>query len=256
MPMEAIEEAFAAALLDPALPVPAGLKSSGPGHATDRFAVYRNNVAVGLRKALASNFPVVARLVGEAFFAALAHAYAGTRRPASPLLFTYGADFADFIDGFEPARRVPYLADVARLEFARLGAHHAADAGVLAIPALAGLDPAMLEAARLRAHPAAALLASRFPVGSIWLAHQGNTIGAVCGRGPERVLVTRPDIDVGITRLQPAEFNFAQALFAGAAAGEAATLAAGANFDFGRAMVMLTSAGAFSEIMSFSTEIS
>ena len=48
--------------------------------------------------------------------------------PRSPLLAIYGDEFADFIAAFEPARELPYLADVARLEAARTRAYHAADA--------------------------------------------------------------------------------------------------------------------------------
>jgi len=252
----ALQERFAAALLDASLPVPASLTTAGCGSAAERFAVYRNNAAVGLRKALAGNFPVVARLVGEDFFAVLARAYAGVRRPSSPLLFTWGEDFSDFLAGFEPAGAVPYLADIARLEFARLAAYHAADIQALGLPALAGLGPDRLAAARLRPHPAARLVASRFPIAGIWLAHQGEAVGNVAGRGPERVLVTRPDLDVRVTLLGRGELAFAQALLAGAGIGEAAIdAAADADFDFGRAAVVLTTAGAFSDILPSSTEI-
>ena len=69
------EAAFAAALLDPALPSPGGLTTARGVPDEKRFAVYRNNVAVGLRKALATRFRVVERLVGEEFFALMARAY-------------------------------------------------------------------------------------------------------------------------------------------------------------------------------------
>ena len=75
MDLAATQDAFAAALLDPALPVPAGVTSARGKADAKRFAVYRNNVAVGLTRALASRFPVVERLVGEEFFAGMARAY-------------------------------------------------------------------------------------------------------------------------------------------------------------------------------------
>jgi hypothetical protein len=71
------------------------------------------------------------------------------------------------------------------------------------------------------------------------------------------VLVTRPRLDVCVTLLGRGEFAFARALLAGAAIGKAAIdAAADPDFDFGRAAVALTSAGAFSEMLPFSTEIS
>lgn len=243
----ATEAAFAAAILDPALPPPAGLTTARGAPDEKRFAVYRNNVAVGLRKALAARFPVVERLVGEAFFALIARAYIAGARPASPLLFAYGDDFADFIETFAPAASVPYLADVARIEAAVTRAYHAADAAPLAIAQLAALPPERLAETRLAPHPAAAMVRSRFPVGSIWQAHQSETVAPVSAAGGEAVLVARPGFEVGIHILPTRDAGFAAALFAGEMLGDAAAqaLAADPDFDFGGALVGLTGLGAF-----------
>ena len=184
MALAAIQAAFAAALLDPALPVPAGVTSAAGRADAERFAVYRNNVAVGLAKALASNFPVVERLVGEEFFAGMArslHRRDKTRLAAD--LRLWATISLTSSPASQPAAGLPYLADVARLERAWLSAYHAADAGPLGIAALAGLGEAMLAAARLVLHPAAAVVRSRFPVGSIWQAHQSDPVGALTASG-------------------------------------------------------------------------
>ena len=134
-----IQAAFSAALLDPARPVPADVVGIGGTADRKRFAVYRNNVMVGLLDALQARFPVTARLVGEEFFRAMARVYAAARQPRTPLLMHYGDDFPDFIAGFEPAASVPYLADVARVECAWSQAYHAPEASALTVDALAGL---------------------------------------------------------------------------------------------------------------------
>jgi hypothetical protein len=246
MDLSATQAAFAAALLDPELPVPSGLKAD-----PKRFAVYRNNVAVGLRKALASNFPVVEKLVGGEFFAVMARAYIARTRPASPLIFAYGDDFPDFIAGFEPAATVPYLADVARLERAWLDAYHAADAEPLDVAALAGLDEAALATARLKPHPAARLVASAFAAGSIWQAHQEEPIRIVAANGGECVLIARPGFDVTVTVRPRGDAAFAQELLSGATIGDAAArgVATDPAFDFGRAIVGLFTLGAFAALM-------
>ena len=59
--------------------------------------------------------------------------------PTSPLLFEYGRDFPDFIERYEYAQSMPWLADVARIERAWLDAYHAADAEPLAPQALASI---------------------------------------------------------------------------------------------------------------------
>ena len=155
---------FAAALLDPALPAPAGL-------AERRFAVYRNNVTVGLCDALAASFPTVAALVGEDFFYALARDFIRQSPPAGPVLHEYGEGFPAFIAGHAAAGDLPYLPDVARLDWVCLRAYHAADAAPVGIDALAAVPAAALDGLRLSLHPSLALVASDWPVAA------GQTLG-------------------------------------------------------------------------------
>lgn len=86
--------AFDAGLKGAALPP--GVTSTAPDETMRRFAVYRNNVTVSLTEALAKRFPVILRLVGEAFFAAMARTYAESHRPASPVLLEWGKAFRTF----------------------------------------------------------------------------------------------------------------------------------------------------------------
>ena len=248
MALAQIQDAFATALLDPARPVP---DSVGGQRNAARFAVYRNNIAVGLAKALAARFPVTARLVGEDFFRGMARAYMGEARPASPLMFAYGDDFPDFIAGFAPAAELPYLADVARLEALRTRAYHAAEAPPLTVADLAGLvaeeGAEAFSKTLLACHPAAALLTSAYPVGSIWQAHQQAEIEAEVAWQPETVLVTRPDALVLIHVLPADAAAFASALLAGQTLGEAAAagIAVHPAFDFGAALTGLAGLGTF-----------
>jgi hypothetical protein len=247
---------FAAALVDPARPVPAGLTARPGADIGRRLAVYRNNVAVGLVDALAAGFPVTGRLVGEEFFRAMAQAFVAGCKPSSPMMFEYGAGFADFIAGFAPAASLPYLADVATLEAARTAAWHAAEAPALPAAALArrvaDWTGEALLAARVTAHPAARLVASRHPVGSIWAAHQGDDpVPAVDGPWrAETALVTRPAGEVRVRTLEPAAGAFAVALLAGASVGEAgaAALDEDEGFEAGTALVMLADAGAIGDL--------
>ena len=126
------QEQFAAALRDSALPVPEGIAAWNAARPLRRFGVYRNNVVSGLIGAVASRFPVAEKIVGEEFFAGMAYEFICLHPPRSPLLLSYGDGFADFVEAFEPAREIAYLADVIRLEVARGRAYHAADATPLA----------------------------------------------------------------------------------------------------------------------------
>src|SRR5262245_36224371 len=115
MAVQGLQNAFAAALTDPAAPAPAGLTTARGAPDPKRFAVYRNNVVAGLGKALESRFPVTLRLVGGEFFRGMARAFIETNRPRSPLMAEYGDELPAFVEGFPAAASVPYLADVARL---------------------------------------------------------------------------------------------------------------------------------------------
>lgn len=242
--MSEVLDRFAAALVDPAEAVPAGVNGRRAVADGRRFAVYRNNVHVGLVEALLKRYPVVARLVGEEFFRGMARVYVGAHKPASPLLIHYGADFPAFIAGFAPAAGIGYLADVARLESAWLEAYHAADATPLAIAALLALPPERLPELRLRPHPASRLVVSRFPVGSIWSAHRSEPVQPVGHARPETVLLVRPTADVGVTVLPSGDTDFITALLAGKSVAEAAELA-GSETAPAQVLAGLVGLGAF-----------
>lgn len=130
---------FSAAVIDPDAEIPSGLFNPRRLPSRKRFAVYRNNVIVGLIEALQTSFPATCRIVGEEFFRAMARDYVRQEPPTSPILFHYGEHFPGFIADFEPARTVPYLADVARIERACIEAYHSSDQQALGLDALAGI---------------------------------------------------------------------------------------------------------------------
>jgi hypothetical protein len=233
--MDAAGEArFAAALLDPMRPPPDGLRLRHGGDPASRFAIYRNNVAVSLLEALAERFPVTRTLVGDEFFRAMARLYLQDDLPSSRLLHEYGAMFPDFVERFAPARPLPYLAGVARLEAARTFAYHAADAEPLAAAAFGSVAPDAVGRLRLCLHPSVRLLASPWPVLSIWLAHvrgsdaqdQPNPeLGRIDLTRSEAVLIARPRNEVRQWLLPAGGHEFLAAIAAGAPLADAAAQA-------------------------------
>lgn len=243
-------KAFVAALVDPSSPVPKGVTGGRAQVDPLRFAVYRNNVHVGLVEALRKAFPVVERVVGTTFFAAMARAYVGWHKPASPVLLTYGERFPEFISDFAPAARLPYLSDLALLECNWLQSYHAADAPALAMSELANLDELSLAHASLVRHPAARTVNSRYAVGSIWHAQKGDRTGKTDAGKPEVILITRPDAKVEVTVIPRQDARFASCVLAGSTLAAAALKAADADaaFDFGIALTGLVRKGAFTSI--------
>lgn len=242
---------FAAALLDPARPAPAGLTSWNGSDPAQRFAVYRNNVTVSLIDALADTFPVVQALVGVDFFRTMAREFARQSPPASPVLAWYGDEFPAFVAGFAPAAGVPYLADVARLEYARVLAFHAADAAPVAADSVAALlaEPATLPGLAVRFVPACSLLRARWAIASLWAAHQtddaADNLSRIDPATPENALVCRRGLTVEVRALAAGDAAFAAALMAGATLGEAVVRGAGEpGFDLAGALGLLLAAEA------------
>jgi hypothetical protein len=179
-----MEALFAMALLDPDADAPAIVDA-----ASGRFKVYRNNYLITLRNALRSTFTAVERLVGEEFFAALACAFAERHPPRSPIMARYGDAFPAFLETFAPLAEFPYLADVARLEYARVQAYHAADAIGFGLDSEAAITAALEHPARL--HPSASIIASAYPAHSIWQAQVNEDDQVQPDWQPETVLVWR-----------------------------------------------------------------
>ena len=235
------EGEFAAALLDTGHSYPEGLiawNGSDPGK---RFAVYRNNVVSSLVDALADTFPVTCELVGEEFFRAMARVFVAAAPPQSPVLAEYGNAFPEFVADFPPARNVPYLADVARLEMLYLTAYHAADATPLDEAtfrdALSQINA--LPALRLRLHPSTGVLRSAYAACSLWVAHQETLdLATVDPYRAEEVLVVRPLWEVLVVPLRPGAGRFIELLADGAPLGESTLAASREQPDFNLATTL------------------
>ena len=240
---------FAAALLDPALPVPTGLVGPDGEPSQRRFAVYRNNVVVGLTETLNDAFPNVCRIVGSEFFRAMARAYVVSEPPHSPILLDYGAGFPNFIARFEPVAMLPYLSDVARIERAWTEAYHAPEAVPLDPMAFSEIEADRLPQIRLDLHPSVRIVRSPLPALTIWRMniHDGVPGPVNFADGSEDALVVRAGSEVEVRSMPPGGADFLSALAAGESATEATktALAVDNRFDVSANIGGLISAGVF-----------
>lgn len=230
---EQLQDHFAGALLDPDRPVPSAVTSHTARTPQKRFAVYRNNVVAGLIEALRTQFPASESIVGEEFFAGMARVYIETQPPRSPILVTYGDGFPDFIANFAPAADVPYLADVARLEAARVRAYHAADAEPLDPARWQEIDPQALASLQVALHPSVEIVRSAHPVVTIWAMNDGEAeLAAIEDWAGEDAVIARPHLDVTVRKLPAGGAAFLTALVDGASLGDAAQAAASDHPEF------------------------
>jgi hypothetical protein len=220
-------------LLDAGRPVPQALTSHTSRRPQKRFAVYRNNVVVGLVNALRTRFPATERIVGADFFSAMAQLFVTAHPPRSKILSEYGDAFPGFIAQFEPAAELPYLPDVAQLEAARTRAYHAADVEPVLLDALAAIDPAQIGQMRVGLHPSLQIVRSRYPIVTIWAMNSGEAeLGPVDFDAAEDALVVRPQFEVSVRQLPAGGAVFLLALADGATLAEAAAAALDTAHDF------------------------
>jgi hypothetical protein len=143
-----------------------------------RLDIYRNNWRCNLRHALTVSFPVVERLVGAEFFGWMADCFIDVQPSRSGNLDDYGAEFPAFVRDFPAAQSLPYLGDVAQLEWL-------IDT-VMSAPDTTADDGSVL--------PVGHLFASNFPAHRIWQVNQPEWSGddaVSLDVGPAYLLVQR-----------------------------------------------------------------
>jgi hypothetical protein len=239
--LECLQADFATALRD-GTHAPALTTACTDAQRVDtRLDLYRGNVRALHEKALANAYPVTRALVGDEFFSVLARAYGEAHPSTSGDLNAFGAQLGAFVAAFETAQSLPYLPDIAALEWVVHNARYAADADGLARDRIAALSPQALLAARFTLHPALASCESYFPIASIWRAHQAQATDVLPGSldRAECALVLRPQLQVDVVESSVAESAALAQLRAGGDMDSAigAAFARDAQFDFGKALV-------------------
>lgn len=189
--------------------------------AAERLAIYRNNFTISLTEALKANFPVTQQLLGADFFAQAARRFVTNNPPRRPCLFEYGAAFPDHLRALPQLAALPYVAEVARFEFARIAAYNAPVERAITAQELAGLAPERLDGLVVRRARHARLLAASAPVLALWTAHQSpdpELSNLDTTARPHVLLVCRPQRTLVVRELEPPAARFL------AAADEATTL--------------------------------
>jgi hypothetical protein len=208
---------------------------AGSGHTIEgRMAIYRANMVASAEKALASAYPVIRQVVGDDFFHGLAREYQRGTPSTSGDLTAFGATFGAFLAAFEHTQSLPYLPDLARLEWAVHLAYGAADAPDWEPASLAAVEPEQQAAIRFQWVPGTAVVASAHPIVRIWTLHQAGYEGefSVAWERADTALVSRDGLAVHVSDCKPAEAAFVRASLAGAALADAAAAALADHPDF------------------------
>lgn len=199
-----------------------------------RLSVYRNNIVGSLTDVMLASFPLMEKLVGKEFLTGMARSFILQNPPKASCLNTFGQGFAEFIETFEPARSLPYLPDMARLEIVLNDSYYAGEDGALSPEQLAGLPPESLETLPLRLRDHVKLLTSPFPLTGIRETCLDEGVSAPDMTQGITLMVTRPKDKVDIVILASDEFEALSHLQDGQTLGAAVskTLEPHPAFDF------------------------
>ena len=151
------------------------IRSTPALRADERFEIYARMYRDRVVDALREDFPRVAAILGDERFKALAASYLATHPSAHPSLRHVGRELPSFIA--RSATGLPaFLADLARLEWARGDAFDAPDVGPLGLDDLRAVSPEDWGGLRFALVPAATVLVADWPVHEIWEAGEGAVL--------------------------------------------------------------------------------
>lgn len=201
----------------------------------NRLQIYRNNISITLTETLRSVYPAIQQLVGEAFFNAVANAYIIHYPSSVSDLYVYGAQFAEFLSDFLPAQTLPYLAEVASLEWACHKALRAETHLAFDIDKLKMIPEIEYSGICFQLSPTSQVFAFHFPVLAIWQfcqAKDSSEESLDLGVGGEKVLVIRRNEGVVFERLGEGEYALLSACKKELSFAEACSLSLAAEPEF------------------------
>ncbi len=180
----------------------------------DGIAIYRGSIFGTLSQTLQSIYPVCYCLVGEKFFAATATVYLHHHPSQSPDLGDYGAEFPEFLSNFKPAAQLPYLPDLARLEWHWHRVFHGDKATEFDSEGLSKIPPEKWGELVLSLPQNSVLLESVYPIHRIWEVNQPNYEGdesISLDEGGSQIFLWRQEYDMRIDLPTPSEWQLLKA---------------------------------------------
>ena len=184
-----------------------------------RLEIYADMYFVRIHDVLREEYARTAAALGAAAFHGLVLDYLDACRPDHPSMREVGARWPAFLAAHPTTAPRPWLAELARLERARLEMVDSADAETLTLEALRTLPPERFAALLLRLVPSHALFAMRFDVVPLW--RSDNPGAAVPEPSPTALLVWRRELEVLHRAVDGEEADWLRRLQAGGVTFEA-----------------------------------
>ena len=172
----------------------------------ERIDIYVQLYYARLFDVLRGDFPRVATVLGCERFDDVVRAYLARHPSTNPSLRHLGRHFATFLTTRAEAASLPFLSDLARLEWARVEVFDAPDAEPLRLEHLQGIAPDEWPELRFHLIPALQVVQSDWPVPEIWAAAEKKTPAPTCiQRGKTTVRVWRDGFAVYHAKMDESE---------------------------------------------------
>ena len=219
-----LQQSFAADLWEEELNRLDAVVMDGRLPAERLFQVYRNNFWISAEDALAGIYKVIKRLVGAEFFSFMVNHFLRSYPPRYGNMIQLGSDLPVFLSDFKPVEELPYLADIARLELSYHQVFHAAETRPFNPQVMKEIPSEKIALLHFDMSSNSRLVYSPFPIFQIWSVNQDQYEGdqnVNLKSGSESVLITRPNLEVKLLKLDQVEARFLQYLIAGNNLGQA-----------------------------------
>jgi len=230
-----LQQSFAADIWDDDLTRLDGVILDGRLPAKRLFQVYRNNFWIATEDALCGIYGVVKQLVGDQFFTLLVDHFLRSYPPRFGNMLQLGSDLPVFLCDFKLTAGLPYLPDIARLEWAFHEVFHAADASPFNTQALTAIPAKNIPLLHFELSLGSMLVYSPFPIFEIWRVNQPDYVGdqtVDLDAGGDSVLLTRPNLVVELQKLNQVDARFLQSLASGGNLDKATQVALKYSKDF------------------------
>jgi hypothetical protein len=230
MDLRRTEHAFQDGLLGRARDILAAVRGNARESAETMFGVYRNAYWARLVEALGNDLPGLKALMGDQAFDRMARAYIAQHPSQHPSIRWAGRHLAAFLAAEALYRDEPWLADMARFDWALAFAFDAADAPAAGLADLAGVPPEFWGSIRLVFHPTLDAFRVSTPVDEARprLLEDAEILLDRTARCERAIMAWRIDHDVKFRAIDPLEFSALQAMQGGATFGDLCELVAGA----------------------------
>ncbi len=200
--LRGIQQGFLAGILSRAETAPEGLRrlfrTPSVGSIDARWHIYADGFLARLVEAIENDYPAVTKVLGGGPLRSLAARYLSRFPPRSHDLGRAGDRLAGFLDSDGLTANLPFLPDLARLEWAVAEVFVAPDVPTLSWADLTRLGPGAAVDLPLALQPGAALVGSTWPIHPIWSCRDkaANEIDVPIERRPSVVLVSRRGLEV------------------------------------------------------------